>query len=205
MSGSQAPPTVEVSAAPSNPTVSQSVIAPSVATTADERPPEVMTSRSEPEQFQASSGGQGNRLFPPAQTPEQNAQALSLTEQAPESATNSELLNQAKLVLVLGLSQILLEPFGHEDLEIEGLLAITAIIGLSVGYLYRSVQKGRPKSVLVIAILYLLLLVGAISESGGVFSKDDNFADTLSTLLFLAMLFLMFRIFWKMRNRQSSA
>jgi len=67
------------------------------------------------------------------------------------------------------------------------------------------VQKGRPKSVLVIAILYLLLLVGAISESGGVFSKDDNFADTLSTLLFLAMLFLMFRIFWKMRNRQSSA
>jgi hypothetical protein len=164
-----------------------------------------MTSRSEPEQFQASRGGQGNRLFPPAQTPEQNAQALSLTEQAPESATNSELLSQANLVLVLGLSQILLEPFGHEDLEIEGLLAITAIIGLSVGYLYRSVQKGRPRSVLVIAILYLLILVGGISESGGVFSEDDNFADTLSTLLFLPMPVLMFGIFWKMRNRQPPA
>jgi len=59
MSGSQAPPTVEVSAAPSNPTVSQSVIAPSVATTADERPPEVMTSRSVADTDQTRSDGLG--------------------------------------------------------------------------------------------------------------------------------------------------
>jgi hypothetical protein len=203
MSGSQAPPTVEVPVVRSSPTVSQTAIAPLMVTTADERPSEILTSRSEPEQFQASSGGQGNRLFPPAQTPEQDAQALSLTEQAPKSATNSELLSQAKLILAMGVTSITLgEFFGHGPFDAEGLLYGTVIIGLSLWYLYRSVQKGFVKSVLVIAILYAILLVGAISQDGGLFSKDDNFADTLSTLLFLPMPFLMFRIFWKMRNRQ---
>jgi hypothetical protein len=156
-----------------------------------------MTSRSEPEQFQASSGGQGNRLFPSAQTPEQNAQALSLTEQAPESATNSELLNQAKLVLALGALDVLLDLLGSGPFEFDVFLFGLLIFTLPLWYLYRSVQKGRSKPVLVIAIAYFLLFIVAVKAG---IDKDDNLADVLSVLLLLPMTILILRIFGKMEK-----